>query len=39
LVDLLTRQIDGKLIQDISNGTTVFIDFKKQRMGIDPISG
>jgi two-component sensor histidine kinase len=39
LVDLLTRQIDGKLIQEVSNGTTVFIEFKKQRMGIDPISG
>jgi two-component sensor histidine kinase len=39
LVDLLTRQIEGKLVQEVSNGTTVFIDFKKQRMGIDPVAG
>jgi two-component sensor histidine kinase len=30
LVDLLTRQIDGKLIQDVSNGTMILINFKKQ---------
>ncbi|MDG1276142.1 MAG: sensor histidine kinase [Algoriphagus sp.] len=34
LVDLLTRQIDGKLVQDVSNGTMILIDFKKQRVGI-----
>ena len=28
LVDLLTRQIDGKLIQEIHNGTMVSINFK-----------
>ena len=38
LVDLLTRQIDGKLIQDVSNGTMILIDFKKQRVGSDHIS-
>ena len=30
LVDLLTRQIDGKLIQDVSNGTMILINFKRQ---------
>jgi hypothetical protein len=35
---LLTRQIDGKLIQDVSNGTMILIDFKKQRVGSDHIS-
>lgn len=30
LVDLLTRQIDGKLIQEVSNGTMIVIDFQKQ---------
>ncbi|MFN3997402.1 histidine kinase dimerization/phosphoacceptor domain -containing protein [Algoriphagus sp.] len=30
LVELLTRQIDGKLIQDVSNGTTILINFKRQ---------
>ncbi|MCC5929203.1 MAG: hypothetical protein JJU28_08170 [Cyclobacteriaceae bacterium] len=31
LVDLLTRQIDGKLIQDVSNGTMILIQFKRKR--------
>lgn len=30
LVDLLTRQIDGSLIQDVSNGTMILINFKRQ---------
>lgn len=30
LVELLTRQIDGKLTQDVSNGTNILINFKKQ---------
>jgi two-component sensor histidine kinase len=30
LVDLLTRQIDGKLVQDVSNGTIISINFKRQ---------
>ena len=30
LVELLTRQIDGKLIQDGSNGTMVLINFKRE---------
>ena len=30
LVDLLTRQIDGKLIQDVSNGTLILINFERQ---------
>lgn len=30
LVDLLTRQIDGKLIQDVSNGTMILINFERQ---------
>ena len=30
LVDLLTRQIDGKLIQDLSKGTMILINFKRQ---------
>lgn len=34
LVDLLTRQIDGKLIQDVSNGTMILINFKRQVAGI-----
>lgn len=38
LVDLLTRQIDGKLSQDVSNGTMILIDFKKQRVGSGHIS-
>jgi two-component sensor histidine kinase len=29
LVDLLTRQIDGKLIQNVSNGTMILINFKR----------
>jgi two-component sensor histidine kinase len=29
LVDLLTRQIDGKLIQDVSDGTLILINFKR----------
>jgi two-component sensor histidine kinase len=29
LVDLLTRQIDGKLVQEVSNGTMVSIHFKR----------
>jgi two-component sensor histidine kinase len=33
LVDLLTRQIDGKLIQDVSNETMILIDFKKKGVG------
>lgn len=34
LVDLLTRQIDGKMIQEISNGTKILINFKRQVAGI-----
>ncbi len=30
LVELLTHQIDGKLIQEVSNGTMILINFKKQ---------
>ncbi|WP_373522183.1 histidine kinase dimerization/phosphoacceptor domain -containing protein [Aquiflexum sp.] len=30
LVNLLTRQIDGKLMQDVSNGTMILINFKRQ---------
>jgi two-component system, sensor histidine kinase PdtaS len=30
LVDLLTRQIDGKLVQEVSNGTMISINFKRQ---------
>lgn len=30
LVDLLTRQIEGKLIQEIHNGTIISINFKRQ---------
>ena len=30
LVDLLTRQIDGKLEQEVSNGTMICISFKRQ---------
>jgi two-component sensor histidine kinase len=30
LVDLLTRQIDGKLMQDVSKGTMILINFKRQ---------
>jgi two-component sensor histidine kinase len=30
LVDLLTRQIDGEMIQEISNGTMILINFKRQ---------
>jgi len=33
LVDLLTRQIDGSLIQDISNGTMILINFKRPMAG------
>jgi two-component sensor histidine kinase len=33
LVDLLTRQIDGKLMQDVSNGTMILINFKRQVAG------
>lgn len=33
LVDLLTRQIDGKLIQDVSKGTMILINFKRQEAG------
>lgn len=33
LVDLLTRQIDGNLIQDVSNGTMILINFKRQIAG------
>jgi two-component sensor histidine kinase len=29
LVDLLTRQIDGKLVQEVSNGTMISINFKR----------
>jgi two-component sensor histidine kinase len=29
LVDLLTRQIDGKLVQEVSNGTIISINFKR----------
>jgi two-component sensor histidine kinase len=30
LVDLLTRQIDGEMIQEVSNGTMIIINFKRQ---------
>jgi two-component sensor histidine kinase len=30
LVDLLTRPIDGKLMQDVSKGTMILINLKKQ---------
>lgn len=30
LVDLLTRQIDGKLVQEVNNGTIISINFKRQ---------
>ncbi len=30
LVDLLTRQIEGKLVQEIHNGTMISINFKRQ---------
>jgi two-component sensor histidine kinase len=33
LVDLLTRQIDGNLMQDVSNGTMILINFKRQVAG------
>ncbi|WP_228780142.1 sensor histidine kinase [Aquiflexum lacus] len=33
LVDLLTRQIDGILMQDVSKGTMILINFKKQIAG------
>ncbi len=29
LVDLLTRQIDGNLVQEVSNGTAIYINFKR----------
>lgn len=32
LVDLLTRQIDGKLLQEVKNGTTILIDFKIKKV-------
>lgn len=31
LVDLLTHQIDGKLTEDVSNGTMILIHFKRQK--------
>lgn len=31
LVDLLTRQINGKLEQDVKNGTVISINFKRQK--------
>ena len=33
LVDLLTRQIDGILMQDVSKGTMILINFKRQVAG------
>lgn len=33
LVDLLTRQIELKLMQDISKGTLILINFKRQVVG------
>jgi two-component sensor histidine kinase len=33
LVDLLTRQIDGELMQDVSKGTMILINFKRQIAG------
>jgi two-component sensor histidine kinase len=30
LVDLLTRQIEGKLVQEVNDGTMISINFKKQ---------
>jgi two-component sensor histidine kinase len=38
LVELLTRQIDGKMIQDISNGTMILINFKRQVAGNGRVS-
>ncbi|MEB2782929.1 sensor histidine kinase [Algoriphagus sp. C2-6-M1] len=37
LVDLLTRQIDGKLIQDVRNGTMILINFRRQIAGSVPL--
>jgi two-component sensor histidine kinase len=33
LVDLLTRQIDREMIQEISNGTMILINFRRQAAG------
>ncbi len=33
LVELLTRQIDGKLYQEVGNGTLILIDFKRHVAG------
>lgn len=33
LVDLLTRQIDGTLFQEVGNGTLILINFKRQVAG------
>jgi two-component sensor histidine kinase len=32
LINLLTRQLDGKLAYEINNGTTVLLHFKKTRL-------
>lgn len=37
LVDLLTRQIDGKLMQDVSNGTMILINFNRPIAGSNQI--
>jgi two-component sensor histidine kinase len=33
LIDLLTKQLDGQLSYDVSNGTVVSLYFKKVKMG------
>ncbi len=33
LIDLLTKQLDGQLTYDVSNGTTVSLAFKKAKIG------
>jgi two-component sensor histidine kinase len=32
LIDLLTKQLDGQLTYDVSNGTTVSLAFKKAKL-------
>ena len=34
LIDLLTKQLDGQLTYDVSNGTTVCLAFKKIKTGV-----
>ncbi len=38
LVELLTQQIEGELIQEVSNGTMILINFKSQVVGGSHIS-